>query len=249
MRIDWSTLALQTINALVLIWLLARFLFRPVATIIAERQKAAQSLIADAEAAKLAAVLERDSAARETLQLTAARGDATKAIAAEGEAQKAALLSAAQSEADKVRAAAIAQAEAARVEQNKLVARRATLLAVDIAAKLLARLPASASVSGFIDGLAEGLAQLPETSRAQLGANGTALKVVAPRALTRPEEERCREVLAAGLGRPVSLQIEVDPHLIAGLELRADHAVVRNSLEADLARIRTALLDGDHVSG
>ncbi len=43
MRIDWSTLALQTINALVLIWLLARFLFRPVAGIIAERQKAART--------------------------------------------------------------------------------------------------------------------------------------------------------------------------------------------------------------
>ncbi|MFM0055334.1 F0F1 ATP synthase subunit delta [Paraburkholderia phytofirmans] len=249
MRIDWSTLALQAINALVLIWLLARFLFRPVATIIAERQKAAQSLIADAEAAKLAAVLERDTAARETLLVTAARGDAMKAIAAQGEAQKAALLSAAQSEADKVRAAAIARTEAARVEQNKLVARRATQLAVDIAAKLLARLPESASVSGFIEGLAEGVAQLPEAARAQLGANGAALKVFAPRALTQPEQERCREVLAAGLGRPVSLQIEVDPYLIAGLELRADHAVVCNSFGADLARIRTALLDGDHVSG
>ncbi|MGB8423446.1 MAG: F0F1 ATP synthase subunit B, partial [Paraburkholderia sp.] len=71
MRIDWSTLALQTINALVLIWLLARFLFRPVAGIIAERQKAAQTLIADADAAKRAAVLERDTAARETQQLVA----------------------------------------------------------------------------------------------------------------------------------------------------------------------------------
>jgi F-type H+-transporting ATPase subunit b len=249
MRIDWSTLALQTINALVLIWLLARFLFRPVARIIAERQKAAQSLIADAEAAKRAAVLERDTAARETQQLTAARGDALKAIAAEAQAQKAALLSAAQSEADKVRSTSIAQAGAARVEQDKLVARRATQLAVDIAAKLLARLPESARVSGFIEGLAEGIAQLPEAVRAQLGANGTALKVFAPRALTQPEQERCREVLAASLERPVSLQIEVDPLLIAGLELRADHAVVCNSLGADLARIRTALLDGDHAPG
>lgn len=121
MRIDWSTLALQTINALVLVWLLARFLFRPVARIIAERQKAAQSLIADAEAAKRAAVLERDTAARETQLLTAARGDALKAIAVEAEAQKAALLCAAQSEADKVRSTSIAQAGAARVEQDKAV--------------------------------------------------------------------------------------------------------------------------------
>ena len=38
MRIDLWTLGLQAINALVLIWLLARFLFRPIAAIIAERK-------------------------------------------------------------------------------------------------------------------------------------------------------------------------------------------------------------------
>lgn len=36
MRIDWSTLALQTINVVVLVWLLSRFLFRPVSDIIAK---------------------------------------------------------------------------------------------------------------------------------------------------------------------------------------------------------------------
>ena len=50
MRIDWTTLALQTVNVLVLVWLLARFLFRPVSTIIAERRAAAEKLLADAAA-------------------------------------------------------------------------------------------------------------------------------------------------------------------------------------------------------
>ena len=30
MRIDWWTLALQAVNVLILVWLLGRFLFRPV---------------------------------------------------------------------------------------------------------------------------------------------------------------------------------------------------------------------------
>ncbi|ANB72704.1 ATP synthase F0 subunit B [Paraburkholderia phytofirmans OLGA172] len=247
MRIDWSTLALQTINALVLIWLLARFLFRPVAGIIAERQKAAQTLIADAEAAKRAAVLERDTAVRETQQLVAARGDAMKAVAADAAAEKAALLAVAQADADRLRAAADAEAEAARVEQDKLVAVRATQLAVDIAAKLLAKLPENVRVSGFIDGLADAIAQLPEPVRAQLGANGVALTLAAPHALSPQELEHCRTVLAACLNRAVSLEVEVDPQLIAGLELRAAHAVVRNNFGADLAQIRAALLGSEHV--
>jgi F-type H+-transporting ATPase subunit b len=48
MRIDWWTLALQTANVLILIWLLGRFLFRPVADIVARRQDEANKLIADA---------------------------------------------------------------------------------------------------------------------------------------------------------------------------------------------------------
>ena len=40
MRFDWWTLALQFVNVVVLIWLLSRFLFRPVADIIAARQAA-----------------------------------------------------------------------------------------------------------------------------------------------------------------------------------------------------------------
>ena len=37
MHIDLWTLGLQTINVLVLVWLLARFLFRPVAAIVVQR--------------------------------------------------------------------------------------------------------------------------------------------------------------------------------------------------------------------
>jgi F-type H+-transporting ATPase subunit b len=247
MRIDWSTLALQTINALVLIWLLARFLFRPIAGIIAERQNAAQTLIADADAAKRAAVLERDTAARETQQLVAARGDAMKAVAADAAAEKAALLAAAQADADRLRAAATAEAETARVEQDKLVAVRATQLAVDIAAKLLAKLPENVRVSGFIDGLADAIAHLSEPVRAQLGADGVAFTLAAPLALSPQELEQCRTVISGCLNRAVSLAVEVDPQLIAGLELRTAHAVVRNNFGADLAQIRAALLGSEHV--
>jgi F-type H+-transporting ATPase subunit b len=41
MKIDWWTLGLQTINILVLVWILSRFLFRPVSDMIAARQAAA----------------------------------------------------------------------------------------------------------------------------------------------------------------------------------------------------------------
>ena len=59
MHLDPWTFALQIVNVLVLVWLLARFLFRPVAAIIAERRAAADALLAQAEAARAKAAARR----------------------------------------------------------------------------------------------------------------------------------------------------------------------------------------------
>ena len=52
MHIDWWTLAFQTVNVLILIWILGRFFFRPVADIVIKRQEGANKLLADAAAAR-----------------------------------------------------------------------------------------------------------------------------------------------------------------------------------------------------
>ena len=49
MQIDWWTLGLQTINFLIVIWLLSRFLYRPVRKIIEEREAADQAASDEAE--------------------------------------------------------------------------------------------------------------------------------------------------------------------------------------------------------
>jgi F-type H+-transporting ATPase subunit b len=60
MRIDWWTLSLQTVNAIVLIWLLAYFFFKPIANVIAARKASAAQLLEEAEQAKSAALLLRE---------------------------------------------------------------------------------------------------------------------------------------------------------------------------------------------
>jgi len=245
MQIDWWTLGLQAVNALVLIWLLARFLFRPVVDAIAARQQAAGELLADAQAAKAAAESEREQAAAEAARLAARRSEALKAAEAEAATAKSALLAAAQADADKLRAAAKAEIEAERRTEAQTAEDRAGRLAVDIAGKLLDRLPREARVAAFIDGIATGLAQLPEGTRASLGADGTSVRLTAARAVTPQEVESCRKALAAVLGHPILLEVAVEPELIAGLELEAPHAVVRNSFRADLIRLRSELVHHD----
>jgi F-type H+-transporting ATPase subunit b len=245
MQIDWWTLGLQTVNALVLIWLLAHFLFRPVVDAIATRQKAAEQLLADAQAAKAAAQSEREKAAAETADLVEHRSEALKAAEAEAAAAKAALLKEAQAEADKLRASAKAQIEAERRTEALAADDRAGRLAIDIAGKLLDRLPHEARVAAFINGIATGLAQLPEGMRTSLGADGTSVRLTVARAVTPEEVEACRKAIAGVLGHPVLVEVTVEPELIAGLELEAPHVVVRNSFRADLVRLRSELVHHD----
>jgi F-type H+-transporting ATPase subunit b len=249
MHIDWWTLALQTVNALVLVWLLARFLFKPVAKIVAERQQTAAALIADAVKAKGDALLERQQAANEAAQTAQQRGEVLAVAAAEAEKLKRSLEEAAHANADQLRAAAQAGITEARQAAAIDDADRASRLALDIAAKLLERLPQQARIAGFIDGLAAGLAKLPQSTLEELGNDGSALQLIAPCALQADELAACRSALSRVLGRDPDLRITIVPAIIAGLELEARHAVVRNSFRADLARLQTELLlhDPDHA--
>ncbi|GAB5097999.1 F0F1 ATP synthase subunit delta [Caballeronia sp. HLA56] len=239
MHIDWWTLGLQTINALVLVWLLARFLFKPVARMVSERQQAVASLMNEAAAAKAATADAQAQATAQTAQLAQHRGELLEAATAEAASLKASLEAAAHADADRLRAAARDEIAAMRRDAARSDAARASQLALDIAARLLDRLPQQARVDGFVEGLADALGQLPQTTRAQLDAGG--LRLVAARGLNDDELAHCRAVLAQALGREVTLEASVDPQVIAGLELEAPHAIVRNSFRADLARLQTEL--------
>ena len=243
MHIDWSTLALQTVNALVLVWLLARFLFRPVAEIVAARQKAAQALLADAEASRRAAQAEHDAARDETARLAASHDAALRAAEAGAEAHKAALLMQARAEAAQLRAQAESEIERERAARSRDIEDDAVRLAVEIAGRLLDRMPPEVRVQSFISGTAQALAKLPPETRDEFGARGSPLALTAPRELSDAERQACEAAFSAALGRDVTLRVQADPSLIAGLELTGAHAAVRNHLRHDLDAIREALLE------
>ena len=186
MSIDWWTLGLQTINITVLVWLLAHFLFRPVAAIIAERKAFAGRLLDEAEEAKTAACGMREQADGALREIAANRAAAIHAAAEEAQTEKSAMLSTAQSEIERLRASADAELAHARKAERRAESERARRLAIDIAAKLLNRLPEGARVAGFVEGLAQAVATLPPETRADFG-EGALLKV--PRPLTAEEDE------------------------------------------------------------
>lgn len=245
MTLDWWTLALQTVNVVVLVWLLGRFLFRPIAAIIAERQKAVQAGLDAAETARHEAEATQAKAQAEIDAMAQKRAEMVKQARAEAEAEKARLLEEARASAQKVRAEAEADWKHQRAAMEHALAGEAAALAVDIAARLFERLPDSARIEGFGDGLVTAVADLPEATRAGIGADGAPVHLRAARDLTAPERDAIAEGLGEVLGRRVDLVVDPDPDLIAGFELIAPHAVVRNDLRADLGQIKAELSKDD----
>ncbi len=60
MEIDWFTVIAQVINFLILVWLLKRFLYKPVLAAIANREARIMAQINDAATKEAEALKERD---------------------------------------------------------------------------------------------------------------------------------------------------------------------------------------------
>ena len=240
MHIDWSTLALQTINVLILVWILAHFLFRPLRAIIAQRQAKIDTILAEAVAARkqgaeaeAAAKKERaDMEAQREQLLATAQGDAAK--------EKVRLLDAAAKEAAALRMEAQSATARERSAMEEALIARIKDLAVEITRRLLSRISPDADLNGFVIGLRAQFDKLPAQTRAAFASGPgqeAAIEIVTAAPLSAEMGVRVRQALEQifGIGRPFAFR--ADPALIAGIEVHARTASLRNSLRDNLDRI------------
>lgn len=239
MHFDWSTLALQTVNFAILVWLLNRFLYKPVLRVMDARRAEIDRQYAAAQDAA--------TKAKENLAAIAAQRDM---IADE----RAAALKSAAAEADQAASARHAQAErdaaslldsarktlAAERDQAMSDLRRTALdLAGEMARRLLAEAPAPLRMQAWLDRIERHLTALPKADREGLiGQHDRALTVVTAEALPPETAERWRQVLHHALGDGIDIAFESDPELIAGAELHFPNAVLRFSWTSALAALR-----------
>ncbi len=246
MRIDWWTLALQAINVLVLVWLLARFLYRPVMDAIAARQAAADKLLTDAEAARTAAAAAEASVKAQGDAIAAQAGQQRAEMQASIDAERTRLLGEAKAAADALAAQAHAAIEVERARMAAELEEKAAILAGQMARKLLQRLPPSHATGAMFDELIARIASLSGEERRQL-AEDTPLVMATPAPLDDATQARYASTLAAALPGSPALDFVVDPDLIGGVELRGPHMIVRNSWRADLDTLLAKLREDDHA--
>ena len=241
MTINWWTLGLQTVNVLILVWLLQHFFWRPVAAMIEQRRAAAEKSVADAAASHAGAATALAAIDKTRSGFEEERKTILDAAHEAAEAASATKLADASKQAAALVAAAKSKIESASSDAEAAWARRSSEVAVEIAGRLAARLDGRQVQSAFLDWLVSAIAAMPAQERQAVVADGASLEALSATALDPEEQERAGALIGKALGMQPHITFKVDPALIAGLELRARHFTVANSWRADLGTILSDL--------
>src|SRR5580698_7315348 len=117
MLIDWFTIGAQALNFLILVWLMKRFLYKPILNAIDAREKRIAAELANAEMKKAEAQKERDELQRKNEKFDHERAVLLGKATDEAKAEKQRLLDEARKESDALH---IKRQEALQNEQRTL---------------------------------------------------------------------------------------------------------------------------------
>ncbi len=250
MELDWSTFLLEVINFLILVWLLKRFLYRPVLDMVAKRRQKIE--------AELAQAAKGQGEAADLKQQYEAR-------LVDWEQEKRAALDALEQQIDQERGKRLQQLDAelqqqrlkhqARDEQQQSQWRaqaetEALQLGGAFAARLLQALACPELDLRLQQLFIEQLAALPESSLRELREGwqegDTRIEVLSAAALDATRQQAIRQALEQKLGqRDGQWQFSRDEQLIAGLRVSIGGWTLGANLQDELRFFGEAAISND----
>ncbi len=239
MLIDWFTIGAQALNFIILVWLLKRFLYKPILNAVDAREKRIAAELADADAKRADAKKERDEFQHRIAEFDQQRAALLTQATAEAKAERQRLH-------EEARAAAVAlsakREEALRREAGDLhqsLSRRTQAEVFAIARKALADLSTSALEERMCEVFTQRLRALDGTGKASLGQ---ALKSASEPAILRSAFElpaglraQIQQAINETFSADVHLRFEVAPDLIGGIELTQNGQKIAWSISGYLA--------------
>lgn len=238
MEIDWVTFTLEIVNFLILVWILQRFLYKPILQTIARRKAAIEKTLADAKSLhREAEDMEqryRDRLAVWEEEKARLRVQAEGEVAAERARRMTALERLLAQEKEKHQALERRQWD----DQRKQLEQEALVQGADFAARLLARLAAPELEKRLLRMVLEDLPQhAGDIAKEihQVHANGEVpVNVASAFPLAEIERRDLEQGLRAVIGAKYSATYSVDPQLQAGLRIGIGPWVLRANLQDEL---------------
>jgi F-type H+-transporting ATPase subunit b len=219
MQIDWWTLGLQAVNFLVLVWLLQRFLYKPVTRLIERRRHDVDKAFAEAEDARRKAEADATAYEAKVAALADERLSLIQTARAEIEEERAKMLDEARETSHGLMATqrqAMAEERAATLTDLR---RQGTDLAVSLAGTLLRESSGRTAAEPFLERLETQLLAMPEAERNRLFGprpDRLLLRVATAPPLDDAGQDAWRKRLATGIGNGCEIAFEADENLIVG---------------------------------
>lgn len=248
MSFSWWTFWLQAANFLILVWLLQRFLFKPVKAIVARRKEEISRALNEASA-------EKDTLTRLKQELEAARSEIKIERQKMLDEQQALLsvereksIEAARREVETVHSQALRRLEEERISAADQLYKQSVALVAKLAEQLLREIAGTANGQGFLERVIGYLDQMPMEERAKLvplnGAKDVLVTTAHP--LDAHEQSDWCEQLTKRLRADLSVTFQTDSALIAGAVLSFPHAILNFNWRDTLALALRKLHDVEH---
>lgn len=240
MELNWTTFVLEIINFLILVWILKRFLYKPVLEVIARRRAGIEQTLAEAES------LRHEAQAMQTQyknrlsdwekEKQAAHDNLRTELNAERSRRMVALEELLGRERQKAHAA-----EQRRLEELMRSNETAALQqAGQFVSRLFSRLTGPELEARLVELLLDELAGLPAQRQEALRAAAASMKEPITVISAYPLDAAHRQVLEQALGQvlgelPVPWKFNEDPELIAGLRISIGPWVLGANLHDELS--------------
>jgi F-type H+-transporting ATPase subunit b len=241
MLIDWFTVGAQALNFIILVWLLKRFLYKPILHAIDAREKRIATELADADAKKGEAQKERDEFQHKNEAFDQQRAALLSKATEEAKAERQRLLDEARQAADALSARRQETLRNDAHNLNQAISRRAQQEVFAIARKALTDLATTSLEERMGEVLTRRLREMDGKAKEGLAE---ALKTASDPALVRSAFELSAEQCAAiqnalneTFQAEIHIRFETAPELISGIELTTNGRKVAWSIADYLASL------------
>jgi F-type H+-transporting ATPase subunit b len=226
MLLDWFTIGAQALNFLILVWLMKRFLYKPILNAIDAREKLIAKELADADAKKSEAQKERDEFQKKNEEFDQQRAALLTKATDEAKAERLRLLEEARKAADALSAKRQESLVNDAHNLNQAISRLTQKEVFAITRKALTDLATTSLEERMGEVFTRRLRELDDKSKSVLG---DALKKNSEPALIRstfdlPETQRAaiQNALNETFSAEIHIRFETSPDLVSGIELSAN---------------------------
>lgn len=238
MELNWSTFVLEIINFLVLVWILKRFLYKPVLEVIARRRAGIEKTLTEAKDKEEAAQELKSQYEGRVAEWDKERAHAREALANELEQERSRRLAALNAELEQQREKARVGAEQRQAYAQRELEEKALTQAADFASRLLEQAAGAEVESRLIDLVIKEMGELPAERIAVLRNNWTtapgAIVVTTAFPITDQIRDDLQQAIAGLTDLDVPVRFQRDESLLAGVVITVGAWILGFSLRDEL---------------